>query len=303
MNQGKPALDGEQPQKVSVCAGPVVGMRWPSPQQGTMLPTFLGIGAQRAATTWAYHCLQEHPEVFVPDTKELHFFDDKFDHGLAWYESHFTIGDGHKAVGEVTPTYISAPEAVLRIAGTIPHVRLFAILREPVQRAFSAYQLLHRDLVGTSFEDACRTLEHLITRGLYAEQVDRLRRHFPRESVKIFLYDDVLQDPREVIAQLYRFLGVDPTFVPPSVKTIYNRVVFPKAQSVINRIGLGSGIRLLRRTPLGNWIKKMHKIRGDTTNNPGESVDPRLVAELKAVFREDIVRLEELIGRDLSAWR
>ena len=99
-----------------------------------MLPNFLGIGVQRAATTWLHNCLDEHPQVFVPKDKELHFFSSQFDRGLAWYESCFAAANGQMAVGEITPTYLhEAP--IERIAATLPAARLFLVLREPVARA------------------------------------------------------------------------------------------------------------------------------------------------------------------------
>ena len=68
-----------------------------------MLPNFIGIGAQRAATTWLYQCLKEHPEVYVPDVKEIHFFDENYDKPLAWYLSFFENAGGYRAVGVITP--------------------------------------------------------------------------------------------------------------------------------------------------------------------------------------------------------
>ena len=99
------------------------------------LPNFVGIGAQRAATTWAHICLREHPDVFLPDTKEVHFFNRNFDRGIAWYEAHFARHAGEAAVGEVTPNYLNNEEAIPRMAHVLPEARLFVILREPIQRA------------------------------------------------------------------------------------------------------------------------------------------------------------------------
>ena len=123
------------------------------------LPNFIGLGAQRAATTWAYACLREHPEVFIPEQKEIGFFRWHYDKGLDWYASHFEGHAGEPAIGEITPGYMHSAEAIGRIATDLPSVRVFVVLREPVQRSFSAYQLLHERFCGMDFEDTLPQLQ------------------------------------------------------------------------------------------------------------------------------------------------
>ena len=77
-----------------------------------MLPNFLGIGAQRAGTTWLYNCLNEHPDVFVSSAKEIHFFSHEFDRGVTWYEGHFQGRNTESAIGEITPNYLNVPAAI-----------------------------------------------------------------------------------------------------------------------------------------------------------------------------------------------
>jgi len=112
------------------------------------LPNFLVIGVEKGGTTWLHAQLKKHPEIFLPQSKEIHFFNkynsnlikhDYFQLGINWYADFFKQYKGQKVIGEVTPMYICDPEAPLRIQQTLPNVKLIAILRDPVRRAYSHY--------------------------------------------------------------------------------------------------------------------------------------------------------------------
>ncbi len=165
-----------------------------------MLPNFIGIGAQRAGTTWLHRCLSEHPQVFVPQPKEVHFFNRQFERGQAWYEERFAGAEGRIAVGEITPNYLNSPAAIPRMASVIPDARLLVVLREPVARAYSAYCLYHKQYNGLSFRQACESGRSLVELGLYAEQLQRVFNHYRREQVKVLLYEDIQVRPAQALA-------------------------------------------------------------------------------------------------------
>jgi hypothetical protein len=264
------------------------------------LPNFVGIGAQRAATTWIYNCLKEHPEVFVPNAKELHFFDMHFQNGIAWYEEQFCPYAGQKAIGEITPNYLDSVLAIPRMAQIIPDARLFVVLREPVQRAFSAYQLLYeRHYRGMSFREACERSSHLITLGLYTQHLERVFTYYNRPAVKVFLYDDILANPQKMLSELFHFLQIDEDFTPPSLNKIYNRIVFSKTQKFFELAGLNWLKDIVKKTPLGEWVRRrsMQKSSHDVT-----SIDSEFTHQLKEKFRDDILQLQKTISRDLSHW-
>ena len=223
-----------------------------------MLPNFVGIGGQRAGTTWVYQCLREHPQICVSDVKELHFFDTYFDRGVAWYEQQFQSGPEHQAVGEVTPNYLDCEHAIGRMAEVIPDAKLFAILREPVSRARSAYELFSERYAGLSFVEACQRRPELVRLGQYAQDIERVYAHYPRSQVRIWLYDDLETDPQAFLAELFEFLGVDTTFCPPSTFERYNRAMYPRTQQWLERFGCGWAVDLVKRTPLGRWIQRRH---------------------------------------------
>ena len=98
---------------------------------------FIGLGAQKAGTSWVYACLYEHPEIHAP-IKELHFFSrDRFSKGKDWYESHFSHRKEGQKVGEFSTSYLYSKETPERIKELYPEVKLIAIVRNPVTRAYS----------------------------------------------------------------------------------------------------------------------------------------------------------------------
>ena len=264
-----------------------------------MLPNFVGLGVQRGGTTWVYQCLREHPQVFVPPAKELHFFDTHFDRGVAWYESQFTPEPQHQAVGEITPNYFTSELAVQRIVETIPDARFFIVLREPVSRAFSAYQLFRDRYHDWSFREACERGDDLMQHGQYASAFERLYRHIPRENVLVLLYDQLQNDPGGLLRELFTFLKVDPEFQPTSMQRRVNRVVYPTLQNALQRAHLGWSIDMIRNTALGEWIKRRHAKQPAATREKLSDADRE---HIKAMCCADILATQKLTGLDLSHW-
>src|SRR5262245_36369070 len=173
-----------------------------------VLPTFIGIGAQRAGTTWAHNCLAQHPQVYMSEKKELHFFYAHYDRGLDWYAAQFGSAGQATARGEISPDYMYSREALANIARDLPGVRVFAILRNPIDRAISAYALRQERNQGMSFGEACRRFPALIDRGLYCGHLDVVAEYFPAERRKVLLYDDLVARPGAFLDVLYSFVGV-----------------------------------------------------------------------------------------------
>ena len=264
-----------------------------------MLPTFLGFGVQRAASTWLHNCLSEHPDVFVPEKKEIHFFNAHYENGIGWYERHFDSQTGETAVGEITPSYLHAAP-IARVRDCLPDVRLIVILRDPVDRAFSAYRLLNRQFDGMTFEEACNSSRgaYLTNLSLYAERLREVYDLYPRQQVGVFLYDEVSSEPDRVLAEIFRFIGVDCTFRPASLQTRPNRIIFPKLTRFIERAGMGWSLSLVKASPAGDMIREWSRRKEQT-----KVEDHKFRNELRARFVDDIDALEKLLQRDLSIWR
>lgn len=207
-----------------------------------MLPDYLIIGAQRAGTSSLYSYLWAHPLVGKASTKELHFFDVRYDRGLAWYRrqfptifarEHARLRHGSPLVtGEASPYYLFHPAVPDRVARDLPRVKLVVLLRDPVARAYSHYNhVRRRGFEPLSFEEAIE-LEHervghdpdaaegdgsrahrrfsYLTRGLYAEQLERWSSRFPRDQMLVLCAEDLFENPAAVVAEVYEFLGLPP---------------------------------------------------------------------------------------------
>src|SRR3954468_5620489 len=105
------------------------------------LPDFVVAGAAKGGTTSLFYYLKPHPQVWMPEAKELHFFSNHFDRGIDWLRAQFVGAGADDVVGEMTPEYLEHPYAAERMASVIPDAKIVAILRHPVERAYSHYQM------------------------------------------------------------------------------------------------------------------------------------------------------------------
>jgi hypothetical protein len=212
-----------------------------------VLPDFLVIGAQRAGTTALYHALVRHPHILgaVAD-KEVHFFDLRYGDGMEAYRGAFPTrasvrraGTGTR-VGEATPYYLFHPAVPARVAAALPDARLIAVLRDPVERAWSQYrhevdlgyetlsfsdalahederlegaaELLERDATVTSFAHQHHSY---VARGRYVEQLERWWSVFPRQRLLLVRAEDLFARPEEAFTQICAHLDV-PRWTPAS---------------------------------------------------------------------------------------
>jgi hypothetical protein len=200
------------------------------------LPDFLILGAQKAGTTALYAYVRRHPEITGPSWKEVSFFDRHYARGEAWYRANFpNLLRARGLVGEASPSYPFLPLAPERVAAMLPEGRLIALVRNPVDRAFSHYQ--HEVALGReplSFEDALAAEDDRLrgeeerlladpayfshawwnhtyrARGRYAEQLERWLAAFPRERLLVIPSEDLLGDPAATHGRVLEFVGAAP---------------------------------------------------------------------------------------------
>ncbi|CAN5787513.1 sulfotransferase [soil metagenome] len=277
-----------------------------SPAPVGILPNFLVIVAPRCGTSSLARYRRVHPEVFLAVPKELRFFDREFDRGLGWYRERFAAVDGERAVGEASPSYLYRAEAVERMATTVPHARLIAILRDPVARAYSHYWMERmRGRERRSFAEAVdaelgpgagvsRSAEATgvayLDRGRYLSQLERVGEHYPRSSLLVLVFDDVVADPAESYRKVCRFLAVSDTFVPPLLGTAVNPSV------AFRSLGLR---RLAKQLP--DPARRVVE-RVNTRSFRYPPLDPGLRARATAYLEDDTRALGIWLDRDLSSW-
>jgi Sulfotransferase domain len=273
---------------------------------GGRLPTFLIIGAMRSGTTSLTRYLRAHPEVCMAMHKEVHFFDQQFDRGTDWYRSCFRCHhEGHETF-EATQNYMYDEASLRRMADVVPAARLVAILRNPVDRAYSHYWLNRaRNREPLEFREALkaepdrladgslhdRFLYSYIDRGRYARQLLEVESLYPKDHMHVVLFEDLRDTPAEAFRDVCRFLDIDDSVVPPNLGTTVNPYVTFRSLAVR---------RLIPRLPglLGRAVGKVN-----TRSASYPPMDPDVRVELVRRFGDDRVALEAWLGRDLSVWR
>jgi hypothetical protein len=201
-------------------------------------PDFLCIGAQKAGTTTLHDLLQRHPDAFVPEVKETHYFSLHFDQPLAWYERHFAAARPAQIVGEITPYYLFHPAAAARIAGQLPTARLIVLLRDPVERALSGYfhakrhgmEPLPIDEAFASEADRLRDAERqldapgtrhtahqwhsYVARSRYDVQLAGYLALFPASRLLMVQSEEFFTTPKPIWDRIQAFLGLRPVHLP-----------------------------------------------------------------------------------------
>jgi len=273
-----------------------------------MLPNFLIIGAQKAGTTWLAKCLGEHPDVFVPEIKEIYYFDRNYDKGTSWYESYFEPWSGEKAVGEGTVGYILSSTAPGRIHETLgDDVKLIANLRHPVERAYSAYRMyLSRGRIPYDMEfrtflrDDVRTSR---SQSTYTPQLERYLSRFERENLLVLIYEEIYRDTQKTLDDCARYLGIESGFIPPSLRNRVNNSV--DVSMMHNQVwGLRRMIQGLPpaiEKPLARAGRRIFDHL--PKKKRWEPLTAELKEELSRDFETDIAQLEKLLDRDLDIWR
>lgn len=208
-----------------------------------VLPDFIIIGGMRCGTSSLFRNLMNHPSVAPPTMKEPHFFDYYYSKGPLWYRSHFPtvflrlerkLARKRFITGEATPIYIFHPDVPRRVARILPQVKLIALLRNPVDRAYSHYQLERRDgLEKLTFEEAIDTEEERIrgerekmladesytgdkyaiysycSRGIYVDQLRNWAKFFPKDRILVLRSEDFFMEPSTAFSKVLDFLSLD----------------------------------------------------------------------------------------------
>jgi hypothetical protein len=302
------------------------------------LPDFLVIGAGKSGTTSLDKYLNQHPQIFVPKVKEPNFFgyertkiedlggdEDDIKH----FKRSVTTLDGYLDIfkdalpdqikGETSNTYMYHSDAPQRIKYYLPDVKLIAVLRQPASRLYSRFLHLAREnrLPSSDFADCMDKnsiwwkRNDLIKEGFYYKYLSRYFEIFPKENIRVYLYDEFQSNSERILEEIYEFLGVDKNFKPDQTVR-YNQSGFVKNQSLNKVIGQGGIVSKVMRALLpkilvdkikGNLSlkRKINELRGKNLSKP--ELDPKIRSFLiNEVYHEDIINLQRLLSKDLSHW-
>ena len=292
------------------------------------MPTFIIIGAGKGGTTSLYHYLGQHPDVYMSTLKEAKFFayegetpvfngprDREKHEGLITtldrYQALFSGVTTETAIGEASPHYLYLPKACERIHHHLPNAQLFAILRDPVERAYSSFLHLirdgrepQRDFNKALAQEAERIRQNYAviwaykSMGFYHAQLSRYYQRFDPRQIHVYLYEDLKADPIGLSQKVFRAIGVDDSFV-PNTSPRYNVSIVPRSRWVNNLLRTDNPVKRVLSTVPGGWrvTRAVHQ-----WNSLRPQCPPDVRRELVAVYREDILKLQDLIDRDLSAW-
>jgi hypothetical protein len=298
-------------------------------READSLPDFLILGAPKAGTTAIYHALKLHPDVFMPKQKELRFFAfegkkiDKKDPvnrkvvtDIEAYKRHFSYAKDFQIRGEASPGYLSSEEAPVRIQRTVPKVRMIAILRNPIERAFSHFLFAIQqgyEPRNTEFLDALREpyidyrgfsrLRPYATDSLYGKSLSRYFQIFDRDQIHVVDYKELKASPQSALHGIYHFLGLDSdSAYRPHVGTDYAASGVPR----------NAAWHALLKSRFISWplkfvlgVSKGEEYRTSLIRKnlykPALSKDEWMRAY--EFFEDDIEVLERLIGWDCGDWK
>ncbi len=318
---------------------------WKAPRD-EYLPNFIIGGAMKSGTSTLHTILAQHPKVFLPE-EEVGFFDidniaEHFDFNFFdkqkkewifqdmqknpdalwnWYGDKFK--DGHGLLcGEDSTTYITSEIAAQRIALQKKEIKVLFMLRQPSKRAYSNYHhLLRSGIVDHTFEDTLQFNPQLILhRSLYKQQLAAYYKHLPKEQIKVIVFEELVSEPKKIMAEVCDFLGIDVHLFDPEVfNTHSNKGKLPTffwLQRFKNRFSRGFGnsfyLKILPFRAPDSVIRRfmsdkiLNRISG-TINPLKEKAAPKMNEATKdyldTYFKKELSGLDELVGQEvLSKW-
>ncbi|MBE7535303.1 MAG: sulfotransferase [Anaerolineales bacterium] len=299
-----------------------------------MFPNFLIIGAQKSASTFVHECIREHPDVFMPRDEVAFFQDpDYLEGSLARFEALFASVKSEKAIGIKCPDYLGRPECPERIYKHIPDAKLIVVLRDPVERAISAYywfmqvgiipvrplELGMKDLIDGRYDHQFPRSREIIDYGFYYEHLMRYLKYFDRERILILLQTDLKNFPRQIVSQIYRFLEIDDGYLPkaltrqpkqsvyslPRLKwlAIANHFFYTYRVDENNMMALHLVENKLSRLCyyLMNGVDRyfLSFVFGNFKDKLSEDIRRAFVEK----YKTDVEALEKMLGQELTKWK
>jgi hypothetical protein len=267
----------------------------------------VGVGPQRAGTTWLFECLRDHPELCFPRAvKETFFFDRHFASGWAWYLAHFDAPGPGQRLAEIGPTYFADPAAAERIHAHNPGCRVIVSLRDPAARTFSLYlHHLKKGRVHGDFAAALRQMPELLETSRYAVHLPRWLAVFGAEQVRVVLHDDIAREPERVLDEVYAFAGLAPVPAPREARERVNAASLPRYPRLARAATAGAdwlrGRGLYGAVNLAKRLGLKRVYRGRRGGVP--ALDHETRALLVRRLEPDIAYVETLLGRELPGWR
>jgi hypothetical protein len=268
------------------------------------LPNFLYIGTSKAGSTWIFDVLSRHPQSYMVPSKGLYFFDSHYDRGTEWYLDHFRPSRSARVVGEVSHSYLFSLEACQRIAELNPQMKLMVCLREPVERAFSAYlDGMKNGHWSCSFEEALDEVPDIFERSQYGKHLPAYVERFGRERIHIGVFDELAAHPGAFARKLFEFLDVQPQELPPAQQKKMMPAGTPRSKLLTQAAKqVSATAKRMGLKKYAGWAKRSRLVRNllyrQYTIKDQPRMDPGTRTRLREIFHEDLRKLDELLGSD-----
>jgi hypothetical protein len=277
---------------------------------------FLVIGAAKSGTTALFHYLRDHPNIYLPPEKEVSFFsnEDWFTRGWdAFVHEFFRLAPLNVLWGKVTPHYMAHPHVPERLFNMMPQIKLIALLRNPVDRAFSHYRMAIR--TGAENRAFCEVVSEQLTQlnsinfltlGEYGRILRSFFRLFPAKQLRIFFTDDLEAHPNSLVNSILTYLGLELGFSPANLGKRYHQGgmrqrfpwLIPAARRIYPIWRLWKALPENRRRVIRFWFHT----RINVASEPRGQLESGLRSRLTNFYRKDVSELEHLIGREVP-WK
>lgn len=280
---------------------------------------FICAGAQKSGTTTLFNLLRQNPSIYIPAQKEIYFFDNDryYKKGQTYYQSYYKDRKDNQIAGDITADYMLFPKCAKRIKETCgDNVKLLFVLRNPVDRAYSNYQMNKKMTIeNLSFEKAIdkekkRTSSNYIkqihysykNRGFYYDQLVPYYELFSKSNIKIIIFEEMILELPKTIYEIEIFLGVD-HFLSYNYEVEENRGFLPKKRWIayIKRHFIKPINKIYNRYIPEKIRMKIHAIT-DVGQLPIQTIEPSLYERLYEEYNESITKLEGLINRKIKLW-
>jgi hypothetical protein len=294
-------------------------------------PNFIIIGAQKSASTFLQECLNDHPDIYLPNGETPFFETPDYELGHIEELKNIFADRSEKCLGIKRPSYIGKGEVPERINKDLPDVKLIAVLRNPIDRAVSSYfhnikygfipplpiELGMRKIISDpEFRSRYKRSSEIIEFGRYYKYLSRYKRQIQNGNMLILLHEDILSNPLKSIQEAYDFLQVPHDFIPESIDSRPQKVLYSlirlKFVTLINRFMFdynpeGTRLYLKNKTLVDRIFIRIvsiidSKFLSFFFPNDKPNLDLQLRKEIYNLYDSDIKQLSRLINRDLSKW-
>ena len=299
-----------------------------------VLPNFLVIGAAKSGTSSLFNYLRQHPQIYMSPVKEPKYFafnegdklclngpGDMAEHievttNIEAYCQLFAGVTDEIAIGECSPSYLYCQGTAGRIKNLLPDIKVIAILRHPVERAYSNF--LHLFSSGreplNSFEQALNAEQerikanweyywHLKNQGFYYAQLKKYFDLFDKKQIKVYLYEYYQSEPNKFLKDIFDFLDIDSNFM-PNISEKFNVNKPPKSLAFHNLVVRSNPAKSVITSLLPTkWQQEIEEVlKKLNQSNIKPKIDPQVASKLMLEYRQDIIKLQDLIQLDLSDW-